>query len=247
MLASHFRSGGLSWWARIRITASAGLVRAQFDVVHQWCAERGLLVQGITGIPYYYRQFGYEMALNLSGGRNGYKVHVPKLAEGEEEPYIVRPAQEADLPFIVEFYKLGNQRWMVSCVRDAAYWRYELCDMSAKNVNRFELRIIQAKDGEAVGFLAHPHFTWGPVFAATTYELKPGVSWGAVTPSVVRYLYATGEAIAAQDGKQAEFDAFSLNLAWIIRLTRLLAITCHGSESPMPGTCVCPICPALFA
>lgn len=189
-----------------------GLVRAQFDVVHQWCAERGLLVQGITGIPYYYRQFGYEMALNLSGGRNGYKVHVPKLAEGEEEPYIVRPAQEADLPFIVELYKLGNQRWMVSCVRDAAYWRYELCDMSAKNVNRFELRIIQAKDGEAVGFLTHPHFTWGPVFAATTYELKPGVSWGAVTPSVVRYLYATGEAIAALEGKQAEFDAFSLNL-----------------------------------
>src|SRR5215213_5710787 len=36
-----------------------GLVRAQFDVVHQWSAARGHMVQGITGIPYYYRQFGY--------------------------------------------------------------------------------------------------------------------------------------------------------------------------------------------
>ena len=52
-----------------------GLVRIQFDTVHQWCAERGYIVQAITGIPYYYRLFGYEMALNLGGGRSGYKVH----------------------------------------------------------------------------------------------------------------------------------------------------------------------------
>ncbi|MDP9358000.1 MAG: GNAT family N-acetyltransferase, partial [Chloroflexota bacterium] len=28
-----------------------GLVRAQFDEIHRWSAERGELVQGITGIP----------------------------------------------------------------------------------------------------------------------------------------------------------------------------------------------------
>ncbi|MGW8249740.1 MAG: GNAT family N-acetyltransferase, partial [Anaerolineales bacterium] len=42
-----------------------GLVRAQFETVHRWSAERGELLQAITGIPYYYRLFGYEMALNL--------------------------------------------------------------------------------------------------------------------------------------------------------------------------------------
>lgn len=32
-----------------------GLVRAQFEWVHALSAERGELVQGITGIPWYYR------------------------------------------------------------------------------------------------------------------------------------------------------------------------------------------------
>src|SRR5512139_2588764 len=53
-----------------------GLVRAQFEVIHQWSAERGHWVQGITGIPYYYRLFGYEMALELGGGHAGFKMHV---------------------------------------------------------------------------------------------------------------------------------------------------------------------------
>ena len=52
-----------------------GLVRAQMDVVHEWSRERGHLVQAITGIPWYYRQFGYEMALALAGGRAGFAAH----------------------------------------------------------------------------------------------------------------------------------------------------------------------------
>jgi len=31
-----------------------GLVRAQFETIHEWSADRGELMQGITGIPYYY-------------------------------------------------------------------------------------------------------------------------------------------------------------------------------------------------
>ena len=41
-----------------------GLVRTQFEVLHQRSAERHERLQAITGIPWYYRQFGYEMALN---------------------------------------------------------------------------------------------------------------------------------------------------------------------------------------
>src|SRR5512142_3454349 len=48
-----------------------GLVRQQFEVMHQWSAERGEKVLAITGIPYYYRIYGYEMGLELGGGRTG--------------------------------------------------------------------------------------------------------------------------------------------------------------------------------
>ena len=173
-----------------------GLVRKQFEVIHQWSAERGELVQAITGIPYYYRLFGYEMGLNLHGGRIGYPAHIPRLAPDQAEPYIIRPAVEADLPFIARLYALGCQRSLVACEWDEALWRYELSGKHARNVNRYELRLIEragtdGAPGEPVGFLAHPPFAWGELMSILRYELAEGQSWVAVTPSVIRYIEAT--------------------------------------------------------
>ena len=113
-----------------------GLVRAQFDVLHQWSAERGHLVQGITGIPYYYRQFGYEMAMDLSGGRIGYPQTIPPLKAGEVEPYRFRPVTETDLPFILDVDACSAQRLLVACIRDAALWHYEVFGKSEQNLTR---------------------------------------------------------------------------------------------------------------
>ncbi len=187
-----------------------GLIRVQFEVVHRWSAARGELVQGITGIPYYYRQFGYEMAMTLGGGRMGYKPHVPKLKEGESEPYRVRPATEADLPFIAELYEHGAQRQPIHCLRDEAQWRYELNGRSAQNVNRRLLCVVESAAGEPVGFIAHAGWLWGTQMWLSAYELKPGVSWLAVTPSVIRYLWATGEEYGKRDQKECEAIGFGL-------------------------------------
>jgi GNAT superfamily N-acetyltransferase len=184
-----------------------GLIRAQFEVIHEWSAERGEMVQGITGIPWYYRQFGYEMALQLDGARAGYKLQVPKLKDGEQEPYRLRPATASDLAFMAQVYDYGCQRSQVACVRDEALWHYELAGRSEKNVNRQELLIIETVEAEPVGFLVHTPRLHRNRVGAPVYELKPGVSWLAVSPSVVRYLWALGEAWAAQDPKQ-EMERF---------------------------------------
>lgn len=187
-----------------------GLIRAQFEVVHRWSAARGELAQGITGIPYYYRQFGYEMAMTLGGGRMGYRPHMPKLKEGESEPYRVRPASEADLPFIAELYGLGARRQPVCCLRDEALWRYELSGRSERNANRRLLRVVETAAGEPVGFITHAGWLWGTQMWLSAYELKPGVSWLAVTPSVMRYLWTTGEGYGARDGKPCDTLGFGL-------------------------------------
>ncbi len=185
-----------------------GLVRAQFEVIHQWSAARGEKVQAITGIPYFYRQFGYEMGLTLGGGRLGYKLDVPKLKEGEVEPYRVRPATEEDLTFIARVYEQAMSRYLVTCVRDETMWRYELCGRSQDNCERRELRIVETTTGEPVGFLAHEPRLERAILRITSYELKPGISWLAVTPTILRYLQVTGETYAAQDQK-GEFESFA--------------------------------------
>jgi GNAT superfamily N-acetyltransferase len=176
-----------------------GLARALMEEVHQQSAARGEMMQAITGIPWYYRQFGYEMALELDAARFSYAPQAPKLEEGAEEPYHVRPAREVDVEFLAPVYDAGRQRSLVSCTRDEAQWHYELSGKSEPNVCRRDLRIIEMAGGERVGFLALSIRLWLGTLGVWVYELKPGVSWLAVTPAVVRALWALGERWAAQD------------------------------------------------
>jgi hypothetical protein len=185
-----------------------GLVRNQFDVIHRWSAERGEKLQAITGIPYYYRLFGYEMAMNLGGGRAGYPTHIPKLKEGEAEPYHIRPATEADIPFISQLYALGCKRSLVACEWDDSLWCYELTGKSKKNVNRVEMRVIEDLNGKSCGFFIHPEFTWGDMMPLQWYEILPDFPWMEVTPSVTRYLGNVYEHYQPEHAEKKPFGAF---------------------------------------
>jgi hypothetical protein len=188
-----------------------GLVRTQFEVLHQWSADRGELVQGITGIPFFYRQFGYEMAMPLGGGRVGLAIDIPFLKEGDREPYQVRPARVDDLPFVNQLYQLGSKRSLVYCIRSSEQWRYELHGASPNNFNRLELWIIESNEGVSLGCLAHSPNSSNGRLDLQLYELSPGVSWLQVTPSVLRYIKTTGEAPGLETPRVA-FRQFGLNL-----------------------------------
>ncbi|MBI4769707.1 MAG: GNAT family N-acetyltransferase [Chloroflexi bacterium] len=82
-----------------------GLVAAQFEVIHALGARRGELLQGITGIPWYYRQFGYEMALELDCCRRLYWPRLPALKAGQSEAFRLRPATPDDIPRLQEMYQ----------------------------------------------------------------------------------------------------------------------------------------------
>jgi hypothetical protein len=187
-----------------------GLVRAQFEVIHRWSAERGHKLQAITGIPWFYRQFGYEMTVGLGAVRVGYPADVPGLKEGESEPYQFRPATLADVPFLEQVYEYGSRRSLLACARDQALWRYELCGRSEASCNHAATRIISAPGGEPLGYLRLGLRLHRTEMVLTAYELKPGVSWADVAPTVLRYLRATGEEYAAREHKEFRRYVFGL-------------------------------------
>jgi hypothetical protein len=184
-----------------------GLVRAQFAVIHEWSAERGEAMQVIGGIPWYYRQFGYEMALELETGRFGYPADVPPLDESVTEPYRVRLATEADIPFLAQAYEFGMRRGRVACMRDAAQWRYDIAGHSPTSDMRQDIRVIETTEGTPVGFFGHHPRLWNGGIYVAVYELAPGVSWLSVTPSVLRALRSIGEEYAAVSGER--FDTIN--------------------------------------
>jgi RimJ/RimL family protein N-acetyltransferase len=172
-----------------------GLVRRQMDVVHQWSAERGELIQGITGIPNFYRQFGYEMALDLGNGRFGSVSRVPELGKDETEPFHLRPATAADAPLLASLEDEGRRRWLLTAVRDADHWRYEI---EAAMDPRYTVTVamVANAEGEAVGSVVHFGELSDGRVVTIACELTPGLSWLAVTPSLLRALKARGEAMA---------------------------------------------------
>lgn len=188
-----------------------GLIRAQVEVVHDWSSARGEKVQAITGIPWYYRQFGYEMALEHLGSRSGIVTNVPRLKPGEAEPYRLRAATDADVPFISHTYAQVMRRDLVACVRGEEMWRHHLNAPGHATTHLNEIRVVETVAGEPVGFLMHaPELSRGEL-VATVYELRSGVSWLAVTPSVIRYMEKTGDGYAVRDNGEG-FAAFTLEL-----------------------------------
>ncbi|MGH2586043.1 MAG: GNAT family N-acetyltransferase [Dehalococcoidia bacterium] len=177
-----------------------GLVRKQFAIAHRWSEQRGQLVQVVSGIPWYYRQYGYEMCVSHNNGRTCRVSQVPALAKGIEELYRVRPATAADVPFIARVAEQAARRYLLTCMRDDALWRYEIEGHSAGSAVERAMGVIETADGERAGYLAHFPRLLGLGLAVTGYELTPGRSWVDVTPSVLRHLVATGREYAQRDG-----------------------------------------------
>jgi hypothetical protein len=105
-------------------------------------------------------------------------------------------------------------RDLITCVRTPEMWRYELDGRSPESINAMVLSVVESGAGEPLGYLVHfANLATGGLGngpACLAYELKPGASWLAVTPSVVRYLWAAGEAQAAREGKPNERFIFAL-------------------------------------
>ena len=170
-----------------------GLVRKQFEVVHSWSRQRGQPVQIITGIPYYYRQFGYELALELSASRSVGENMIVPLRPEQDEQYSFCPVEPGDLPGLLANAARIALREPLACIRDAEAWHYELWGKSAADIYRVMFCTIQDGDGRVVGYLGAPPALWKNAQALTYYELNPGVSYLQVTPAVLRWLWALGQ------------------------------------------------------
>lgn len=192
-----------------------GLVRKQFEVIHEWSAARGQVMQIITGIPWYYRQFGYEMAINLGGNRRGNLANIPKLKEGQEEPFHFRRAKENDLRFIADLYNQSTTRGPISCIRDDAIWRYEFSGRSQEGTMTVEMWIIETPAGEPVGFMFTRPKVYGGKLHIGALELAAGYSWMALAHPLLRQIEVIGKSYAKREStrkKPVEMTGFSFNL-----------------------------------
>ena len=135
-----------------------GLVRAQMDVVHRWSARRGDLAQVITGIPYFYRRFGYEYAIPFPRAR----LVTPGTTMSMPEGWSVRRAEPDDAPAIVRLHARALADVPLAATRETEWWRWSL------GVDDPAPSHVAEKDGEVHGTAGIGHGAPGVYDAATT-------------------------------------------------------------------------------
>jgi hypothetical protein len=165
-----------------------GLARRVFELVHARSAARGDLAQGILGIYYFYRQFGYEYALDIAGGRIVPFGNIPALKAGETEPYALRDATPDDLPMALAHYDRDRAGALVSTPIDLDYWRHVLLVMDPASGEGWRTQMIVDAAGRTIGSLLTRRARWRDALAVIGLTVEPGVPLVAVLPPVMRAL-----------------------------------------------------------
>jgi hypothetical protein len=175
-----------------------GLVRAVFELIHARSEAEGHLAQGITGIPYFYRQFGYEYALDLDVRRLAYFALIPKAPEGTPEPFSLRDATAADIPLIQSLYDQSRAIYPVSTRIPEQWWRYQIgLQHRIKYDDFWNIQIIVDEHRTPLGYVIIPELRWRQSMNVHDLVTAPGVNLQAVMPSLLRTLRTQAERLAA--------------------------------------------------
>jgi hypothetical protein len=130
-----------------------GLINAQFAAIHARSAARGEMVQAVTGIPWFYRRYGYAPALDLRGYRRWHWRQVRALPPGGEEGYRLRPATGQDIPLLETLHAIHCASSLISRVRDTAEWRWDLEGPHPASFQRQAVEVIEDGAGRPAGYV----------------------------------------------------------------------------------------------
>lgn len=218
-----------------------GLIRALFEMVHARSEARGDMVQAITGINYFYRQFGYEYALDLGGGRAMYLLDVPKAKEEpaqakkdaaesiearpevvedapkpevKPEAYTLRAATVEDIPQIMEIYRQRRADSIVWYDADEAFWRYELQEGRANPEQETvaTLAVIVDASGATCGYVYGASKRWWRRYGIWALDTAPNVSLIELVPSLLRAIQTLGAQVPTAKSDTEAFSQIGFNL-----------------------------------
>ncbi|KAG0356122.1 hypothetical protein BC939DRAFT_445776 [Gamsiella multidivaricata] len=142
-----------------------GLVRKLlYEMIHPESEARGDALQFIAGIPHFYRQFGYTYAMaNYLSGKIADLSSIPALPPGKTEPFILRKATAADIPYLVRHSTNDVSPYTsVGLKYGPEYYQYTVADIleleqPGHNSIRDTLIVVNAATGKDVGFSIVSH------------------------------------------------------------------------------------------
>jgi Acetyltransferase (GNAT) domain len=189
------------------------LIRAIFDLIHARSEAEGHLAQAITGIPYFYRLFGYEYALDLGGRRSVYVALIPQVGEGAPEPFSLRDATWEDIPLVQRLYDQQRVSGIVSALIDEAWWRYQLATWrETRSGDGWHIQMIVDSGGQSQGYVIILSARLRDSLRVIDLAFMSGANVPAIMPSLLRALATQGAQLPVRESGAYLFNRIVFDL-----------------------------------
>jgi predicted acetyltransferase len=124
-----------------------GLIRRLVDEYHKEVEKQRYDLAVIEGIPYFYRQFGYEYAIPLLEET---RIRLDQIPEYKSKVKI-RPFTEKDIPEAMKFLERPQSKFYVHNARDETIWEMQQKTSIASDPEPFEGYSLEEK-GEMIAY-----------------------------------------------------------------------------------------------
>lgn len=139
-----------------------GLVSAQVIFFKERLRERGCLLSHIQGIPYYYRQYGYEYAMPLEGGL---RLSGRELPPAPVQDFTFLRATDEDIPLLAELFDAAASDLGIHAERTIDEWRYQFHHAQGTEMEG-EVWLVKG-DGAPAGYFRLPDHHFGDELAVS--------------------------------------------------------------------------------
>jgi predicted acetyltransferase len=124
-----------------------GLQRRLIRAFHKQAAEQEYDLCAIEGIPFFYRQFGYEYALPLDEET---RIELDRIPDYQGEVN-VRPFTARDIPEAMRLLTECQSKFYVHSIRDERIWKMQQ-ETGLVSADRFEGYVFE-KDGKTLAYI----------------------------------------------------------------------------------------------
>jgi predicted acetyltransferase len=124
-----------------------GLQRRLINEFHMQATKQEHDLCAIEGIPYFYRQFGYEYAIPLNEET---RIRLDQIPDYESK-FDIRPFTERDIPEAMQLLTQSQRKFYVHTVRDEQIWKMQQ-QTSLASEGKFDSFVVE-KDGDILGYL----------------------------------------------------------------------------------------------
>ncbi len=145
------KSGEMGIVGTLEAYRNRGLIRSLVTRFKELLHDENYDLSNIQGIPYFYRQFGYEYAMPLEAHWHVELHNLPDKPSGAAAHYHCRRASVDDIPVLMQLYDEAAKTLDICAVRDAETWHY-LIEDTRGSATESEFWLLFDKAGKPAGY-----------------------------------------------------------------------------------------------